>query len=172
MPYFILKDLKNAGVTLHKLSKDFDAGDILIQDSFPVLPVENIESLSCKMQMLAQRLLMQFMENIDFYWDNASPQIGGEYWPVPSDDERTLNWDLSHIEIDRVVRAFGKCESYAIFDNKKWFVRGVTTWAESHNSTPGTIVHRTNKEVVLACSDGYVCIRFYQPIDTDLDNNN
>ena len=55
---------------------------------------------------------------------------------------------------------------FAEFDGKEWLVEVATAWTEQHKLAPGTAAHRTNKEVVIAASDGFLSICAYE-IDPD-----
>lgn len=169
MPHAILKNLKEYGVTIHKVSEKLDEGDILLQESFPVSDEEDLETLSCKCQMKAKDLLMKVLSDFDYYWMSAKPQGKGEYWSMPTDKDRLLDWGLSVTEIKKISRAFGKFDSFAIFDEKEWIVEDLSVWEEEHSVLPGTVVHRTSKEVVIAASNGFVCLRHFF-IDPDFEN--
>ncbi|MBX7227757.1 MAG: hypothetical protein K1X55_17105 [Chitinophagales bacterium] len=166
LPHIILKEIKRSGVTIHKVVTDFDAGQILIQEAFDISSNENLESLSCKSQIVAKRLTSLLLNDFNFYWENSKPQSGGEYWKAPTFDERTIKWTDTVEKIDRISRAFGKFDSFVEFDNKEWIVKDLTVWKEIHNFEIGFIVHKTNKEVVIAASDGFVCLRYFN-IDPD-----
>jgi methionyl-tRNA formyltransferase len=163
LPHIILKRHQLSGVTIHKLAKDFDSGDILLQEKFSVASDENLETLSCKSQMLAARLVQHLIRDLDGYWGRGQPQTMGSYWPAPNEAERTLAWGESVDKIDSVIRAFGKFESYAHFANQDWLIQDATVWRETHKFDPGAVVHRSNHEVVIAASDGYVCLRHFKP---------
>lgn len=103
----ILNNQQRSGVTIHKLTPEFDAGDILLQQGFALEANENLESLSAKYQILAKTMLPRVMENFSAYWQNASTQKGDRsYWPRPTDAERTLDWNQSVAQLDRQCRAF------------------------------------------------------------------
>jgi methionyl-tRNA formyltransferase len=161
LPYVILNGLKNSGITIHKLTEKMDAGDILIQKEFSVIGNDNLETLSFKCQVAAVKALQELVQDIDRLWDRATIQGEGSYWPMPPEELMKLDWNQSVEEIDRVARAFGKFDSCAEFDNQSWVVQDLTTWVESHNYNCGEVAHRTNKEVIIAAKDGFVCLRFF-----------
>lgn len=171
LPWVILKKLKRSGVTIHKLSEDWDAGDIVLQREYSVSDTEVLESLSCKTQMLAVDMLNDVITNIDSLWQNAQPQRLQEgqdnsYWPMPGEQARYIDWNMTVAEIDRIVRAFGKFSALANFDDTLWNVYDVSVWSEQHESIPGSKVHVTNTETVIAAADGYVCLRYFQKNET------
>lgn len=162
LPLIILKKLDFSGVTIHKLNESFDAGDILLQESFKIGEREDLETLSCKSQLLAEKMIVRLFENFEDCWANAVPQGEGEYWEYPTLEEMSFNFGMTVQEIDRIVRAYGKFDSCVDFLGKSWLVWDVNAWEEKHNYVPGTLVHKTNKEYLFAVKDGFVCLRFFE----------
>ena len=162
VPWTILTQQRKTGITIHKLTSNFDTGDILLRKEFAVDPHENLESLSSKLQMQAVEVLWQLMQDFEEKWQNAKPQEeNGSYWSMPSEQDRTIDWKMNVEEIDRIARAFGKFSCYARFDNKDWYVYDLTAWEEPHSKPLGTVVHKTNTEMVIAAADGFVCMRYF-----------
>jgi methionyl-tRNA formyltransferase len=166
LPWIILEELEFSGVTIHKLVEELDAGDIVWQESFKIAATETLESLSARTQMLARRGTEEVLRSFDEQMRRARPQGEGVTWDMPPDQLRTLTWTDRTSDIARTARAFGKFGSYAVFDEKEWLVQDVTVWTEDHDFVPGTVVHRTSLEVVIAALDGFVCLRYFE-IDPD-----
>jgi methionyl-tRNA formyltransferase len=166
LPHLILKGCARGGVTIHKLTPDLDAGDILLQESFPLSEVDDLESVSCRVQMLAPQLLERLLGDFEKSWSDARSQGPSSHWPAPSWPERTLDWTEGVDEVLRVVRAFGKFESCATFGGKDWVVRDAVGWREAHTLAPGAVAHEASREVVIAVADGFVCLRYFD-IDPD-----
>lgn len=87
---------------------------------------------------------------------------------MPGLEDRTLSWSLSVEEIDKRVRAFGNFDSCAVLDGKEWIVQDAVCWVERHDHEPGTVIARTGREILVAASDGYVCLRSFR-IDPDFE---
>ena len=163
LPWIILKDLPEAGITLHKLSQQWDSGDTLLQDRFTVQHNENLESLSAKAQMKAKQLMHVCFQDFDRFWDQAKPQTGaGSYWPYPTQQDRSIDWHSGIVRIDRTCRAFGKAGCFAAFDNQIWLVSDLNAWPEQHQYPPGVVVHKTNTEMIVAASDGLCSMRYFE----------
>jgi len=161
-PLTILHGEEKSATTIHKLEEKLDSGDILHSDDFVVTERENLESISCKLQMAALRSLQTVMTDFEYYWNNATPQKGGTYYPYPDEADRTLQFTDPVEKIDRIVRAFGKLESFAFFDGKKWLVQDACVWQDKHDFKPGQVAHRSSAEVVIAALDGFVCLRYFE----------
>lgn len=162
LPDIILREEKFSGVTIHQMTNELDGGPILIQEKFRIHEREDLETLSCRSQMLAIKLLKKLMNDFENIWENAVPQINGEYWEYPSEESMTFNGKMKIKEIDKIIRAFGKFDSCASFLGKKWLIHDANCWEEEHQYEPDTVIHVTNKEVLLAAVDGFVCIRYYE----------
>ena len=135
-----------------------------MQEDFALQENENLESLSAKHQILANSMMLRLMENFSQYWNNATPQTGeASYWPRPSEADRTLEWHCGVEKIDRLSRAFGKMGSYCQFENQYWIVYRLLAWPAEHQSTPGTVIHKTNTEVIVAAADGLVSLQYFEP---------
>ena len=164
LPWLILTEQSIGGVSIHKLTTEFDAGDILYQSQFEITADENLESLSCKTQMYATQALADLMADFDNRWLNASTQDinKASVWPMPQRAHRTLDWNKSVAELDRIARAFGKFGSYAHFNNHWWWVYDIRVWRQSHREAVGKVVHKSNTEMVISASDGFVCLRLFE----------
>jgi methionyl-tRNA formyltransferase len=167
LPWLILREQIHGGVSIHKLTSEYDAGDVLLQTRFTITPDENLESLSCKTQMYATNALATVMQDFADKWQNAQPQdhTKASLWPMPKRSDRTLEWKKSVLELDRICRAFGKFGSYAFFEDNWWFVFDIKVWQQSHQEPLGKVVHKSNTEMVVAASDGFVCLRLFQPLN-------
>ena len=164
LPWTILLSDKQSGVSIHKLTNDWDAGDIIQQTQFDVIENETLESLSCKSRVAAVECLKWVLADFDNAWDSATPQNSEQasYWGMPTDEDRTINLDQDVDVIDRVVRAFGNFDSFISFDDQKWFVQGATVWKESHSHKPGAVLTHNSNIALLAAKDGYVCLTHFR----------
>ncbi len=108
MPVTILKGLPASGVTIHKLSEQFDAGDILMQESFEVDERETLLTINQKIQRIAEDMLVRCMSHFHEMYEHAIPQneTEQEYWKDPTDLYSKITLEMSDDEIDRRLRAF------------------------------------------------------------------
>ena len=160
-PYILTQHPEIAGFTIHKLSNEFDKGDILHQMAIPVSDQETVETLSARIALRAPDMLSMVLSDLPFYWSEAKPQNErkASYFPPPTETMRTLDWSQSVQEIDKTARAFGRYGSLAQFDGDLWVVYDHDVWAERHHHKPGNVVLRLSREVTIAAKDGYVCLK-------------
>lgn len=163
LPRIILDQHAETGVTLHKLSEQLDSGDILLQEAFPVSSTDTLEVLQARSQLLASKLLIQLLNDFQTHWSNAMHQAGpGSYWQLPTEADRTISWTAPVATTDRLIRAYGKAETLAVFSGRRWRVKEARVWQENHSYHCGQVVHVMKEEVVIAAVDGFVCLRFFQ----------
>ncbi len=160
LPRAILEQHRSWAMTSHKIAPEFDSGDILAREEFGLHAEENHESLNLKLQMAARRLAHRLAHNFEGYWRSAEPQGPGEgeYWPVFTEAERTLDFNAPVSAISRMLRAFGKLECFGWLNGERIFVRQALAWPEPHTLRPGTVMHVNGQEVVVAAMDGAVAL--------------
>lgn len=169
LPWLILKEFSESGVSLHQLSPQWDAGDILLQQAFSLCDRDNLESLSAKTQILATQLVGQCFSDFDRYWRQARPQTGkAEYWSYPPASMRHVDWNSSVKDIDRTCRAFGKAGCIAAFDNKTWLIYDLVAWPDTHHYPIGSVVHKTNTEMIVAAKDGLCSLRYFEAAPSEI----
>lgn len=106
-PCTILKEHGKSGVTIHKITNRFDEGDILLQKEFPVAKDETLDTLTEKAQKVAKTLTEECVNNFEVLWENAKPQGKGEYWAEPTNNDRIITNDMTVVEAEKIIRAFG-----------------------------------------------------------------
>lgn len=161
----IVEDRKVWGVTCHKVSEEFDTGDILEQRKFPIAKDECHESLDLKVQLTAKQLASHVAANFISLWDKAKPQGAGSYTKRWTEADRTLDFSQDVVDVLRRVRAFGLIECMAKINDVTIFVRRVVGWTEPHNYVPGKLIHVDNLSMVVTAKDGYIGIIEWSLLD-------
>jgi methionyl-tRNA formyltransferase len=157
LPIVIIKGLKKTGLTLHKISPDWDAGAIVLQESFPLFGYENIEHLLHESQKLAVKLLKHFIESPEKYWNNSIPQVRkeGDYWPMPKPDAFLINYNQDVGIVEKYLRVHRFTDNQGNLE----FISGVSFWQQSHNFEPGTTLSEKDGVHLVAAKDGLVCFK-------------
>lgn len=106
MPVTLLRGLTVSGVTLHKMEAEFDTGDILLQESFPVGPRDTLETMTAAIREAGGRLCRKLAADFSGYWNSARPQGPGEYWKSPGEEDRTITPETDPERAERILRAF------------------------------------------------------------------
>ncbi|HXA46505.1 MAG TPA: formyltransferase family protein, partial [Burkholderiaceae bacterium] len=101
----IMEEHRTWAMSCHKIAAEFDSGDLLTSENFALHPQECHESLNLKLQMASGRLARRIATNFKPLWDGATPQTGGDYWPLFTPAERTLDFSQPVDMLLRQLRA-------------------------------------------------------------------
>jgi len=154
----ILEDRRTWGLTCHKLAADFDSGDILCAEDFALHDQECHESLNLKLQMASGRLARQVAENLPVLWEQATPQGSGEYWPLFTSRDRTVDFSQTVATILRQLRAFGTLQCFGFANEEPIYIQRAIGWPEAHGNRPNAVVHVDNHTLIIAAKDGYIAL--------------
>lgn len=106
--WVIILDKKKMGVTVHEVIPNLDAGNIFAQYSIPISERETIASLYDKTNVVIRRNLGQVVEKV-LKGYKGKPQRGqSTYCCTRLPQDGYIDWSLSSIEIDRLIRALTK----------------------------------------------------------------
>lgn len=106
MPAAILKGDTKSGITIHKVAKGFDEGDILLQKEVPVYGTDNLETLTLRLQQTLPGLMEHLIRDFDRLWNGARVQGEGEYLKMPEERDYTITDRMGCKEADLILRAF------------------------------------------------------------------
>ena len=167
LPAATLEESPTWGLSCHKIEPEFDSGDVLKMVEFPLTPDEDHDSLDLKLQMAARPLAVDIAAHLVEYWNAATPQGAGRYYPKWSDADRRLDFAQPVAQILRRIRAFGPIECIAQLEKMQLFVRRAVGWTESHKLRPGTVVYVNHLSFVIAAADGYVGLTEWSLINAE-----
>ncbi len=172
LPYIIINDHEASGLSVHKLSPDFDTGDILYQKAIKIDEQTDVEVLSAKIAIHAPDIISSIARDIKNYWEAATPQDNkkASSYLAPSARLRSLNWDSSAKKLNLKGRAFGRFGVISEIENnmgetQKLAIFNFTAWEEEHNHKTGTLLRSSPREIIIAIKDGYICLKEFQPIE-------
>lgn len=106
MPHMLLQGEAEGGVVLHKMARDFDAGDILLDASFPLSPADTLADYMAKTEAAVPGLVSRLIRELPRLLAAARPQVEGTYWPCPTEADWTVTPEMPVETADRVLRAF------------------------------------------------------------------
>jgi methionyl-tRNA formyltransferase len=97
---------KYTGVTIQKISKKMDTGDIALQKEMPIEVSDNVQSLSIKLSLLSGKMILELIDSINDGTIAFRPQ---------DDDQATLaralekedgliNWNKPAAEVHNLIR--------------------------------------------------------------------
>lgn len=169
LPYILLDEPQAAGFTIHKMSGQFDAGDILYQESIAVDDFTDIETLSSRIALRLPDVMSAVMANLPQYWTQATPQDEAKagHYPVPSETLRSLDWNNTVDGLLKLERAFGRFGTLAVIKpdhgaSLKLAIFQFGGWKDNHTHACGTVLRLLPREIVIAVKDGFVCLKDFQ----------
>lgn len=161
LPHVLLKYPEAGGLSIHKMTQEFDAGDVLLQKAIPVLPEDDLETFSAKIVRDGPDLISEVVRNIDHYWDNATPQdeAKASKWDFPDDDMRSVSWTMTPDQLDAIGRAFGRAGWICDIQGSPYWVYQYKSWNEAHHYNCGDVVAIMDREILVAIQDGFVLLK-------------
>ena len=172
MPYIILEEPEAAGVTVHKMTQEYDAGDILFQKKFKIDHTTDIEILSSRAAISGTIILSNIMQDFKKFWRRAKPQKekNASTYDTPPESLRKLDWNKPVADIIKTGKAFGHYGCIAEIEGERLAVFSFNGWQENHGCNPGDIALVLPYEFVVAASDGFICLKEYMMLPDENQN--
>lgn len=155
------------GVSLQKMVRKLDAGDVIGERRFEIPPEMNSLELHDQLALLGADLLR--VELMDYIRGNAAPHPQDEskvtYAKKIEKSESLLNWDMDATSLHNKVRAFvWGPGTYVMLSGKRLKIhRTRIQSADGQQGSPGEILKVNEESVVVACGRGAVEIFEVQP---------
>ena len=155
----VKRKLSSWGVTCHKLSPEFDSGDILETERFPLSQSDGHDILDFKVQLALKRLASRVANNFDSYWTHAQAQEPSEFWHAIQNNENLIDFNQSVVEILDAIRSFGIFGVVGSVNDFKIKIHDAIGWEEPHSYPIGKIIHIHNTALVVSAKDGFMVLR-------------
>jgi methionyl-tRNA formyltransferase len=157
--YAIIEGEKETGVTIMKMVKKMDAGDILAQKAIPITEQDDVGTMFEKLSLLGKDLLLEMLP--DFLAGKITPRPQFEaqatFSPNISREQEKINWHKTAVEIDHQIRGMRPWPgAFTTYQGIRWKLWQATPLKETTDQTPGTIIRREKKALWLACGEGTV----------------
>ncbi|WP_111977234.1 formyltransferase family protein [Algibacillus agarilyticus] len=155
---YLLTHTDAAGVTLHKVTDEFDAGDIIVQAPIAITQDDSLNSLTYKIQALATQLCQQFLIKIEDLYNQAQPQNAAlaTEWPIPTQAERTLNFQFKAKQLKQLHRQYGHYGVFFILGDQCFHTSHIEFLAQTNTLQPGDVVYEDASLLMMACADAYL----------------
>lgn len=156
---------KITGITIMNMDVGLDTGDILCQQSLPIMPNDNAGTLTAKMAQLGADLIVKTIHNLEHITPKKQTEEGACYASKIDKSERKINWCDSAIKIIRKIHAFNPSPGTLTTLNgsllKLW---DANLGAEKSDGDPhpGQIVAITKDGIIIATGSGTLCITSLQ----------
>lgn len=165
VPHIIInEDTEAAGYTIHKLTQQFDAGDILFQQHVFIEENECVERYCAKILASAPSKMTSIMKNIDTSWAQAKEQKhdAASNCTTPNSQMRTLDWSQNVTTIMKTAHAFGRYGCFANIEDRIFNVFACDGWVEKHGLQPGTCITVQNNLAIIAAQNGFIALKEFR----------
>ena len=160
-PTILMHEPEAAGVTIHKITSHFDAGDILAQKRVAISNTDTVDTYSAKIALIVPDMMSAMCADLPAVWQNAVPQDESQatYAPMPDDALRTLDFNRDDVDtIDAKGRAFGRYGVLAQVNGACVTITEYAVWKDKHDIDFGTCVLSSPAQMVVAVKGGYMMI--------------
>jgi len=110
LPWTILNEEKETGLTLFKIDEGADSGDILVQEKIKISEREDSNTLYQKILLAIKKVIEENIENILTQEITYKKQLEEEatYCAIRTMEDGEIDWNKSAKDIDKLIRATTK----------------------------------------------------------------
>ena len=151
------------GVTIMQMDAGLDTGDMLLEETMPILTQDTTASLHDKLASMGAALIVKALTQVGQFKPVKQPAEGVTYAHKIEKAEAAIDWTLSAQSLSQRIRAFdpfpGMTARMAGETVKVWQAHGLAD-APAHASTakPGTLLAIDESGLQVACGDGVLCL--------------
>jgi methionyl-tRNA formyltransferase len=145
------------GITIIKMDKGLDSGDMIYQEKFPLLGNETYKSLAEKLSLMGSEILVKTLKNLRDGKIVATSQNHAEstYAKKIEKAELEIDWNLSAKEIERKIRGLnGSMEAHFMHNGEKIKIYAAEIIDENSCDNPaGKII---DDKLAIQCGKGII----------------
>ena len=154
----------HTGISIIKLTKELDAGDILMQKIIEIKPDDDNITLSNKISHIASLMVICAVEFVEAGLIKPTPQKGNvSYTKKFSKSDAFVNFELDDAEaVVKKVKAFlGYLEAFFRYRGKIYKILKASI--VDKNGVPATVIEANKSSLVVACKNKSVSIQLIKP---------
>lgn len=150
------RGLTHSGVTMHKIARSLDQGDILASGRYEIKPEDDSVDIYLKSGRRALSLVQELMADFDRVWAGGRPQTEKlPYWKRPEQGNMTLDHAMTVAEAGRVYRCFNKMTTVCI-DGRPYYVDGFAAGSVRLGMDDGDNLFVRDDRVLYGLADGHL----------------
>lgn len=161
---------KRTGVCIMQMDVGLDTGDVLMEESIPVLPTDTSETLHEKLAALGAKTLVKTLAQLTQLQKHAIKQNSesSTYAKKINKQECLIDWSLPATTIDNTIRAFNPwpvCESTISGKRVRFWMSQLQAEAQQNTLSPpppGTIISLNKTGVEVSCGEGSILLTILQ----------
>ncbi len=147
---------QESGITIIKMDKGLDSGDMIYQEKISLSSNENYKNLAHKFSLMGAEILIKTLKNLR---DNKCVLIKQDealvtYAKKIEKEESIINWNLPAVEIDRKIRGLcGSMEASFFYNDEKIKIFTAEISSENSGKKSGEII---NDSFWIQCLEGQI----------------
>lgn len=157
----IINGEKETGVTTMRLDAGMDSGDILLQETEPILETDTAQDLHDRLSDMGSRLLLQTLRTLrrgDLLPLPQDPSLAS-YAPPLKKEQGEISWELSAREIDCWVRGLSPWPgAYSFLQGKRLLIHRVSLDSIEMIGTPGKITSLDKGRIQVQTGQGLLSL--------------
>jgi methionyl-tRNA formyltransferase len=151
------------GVSIMRMDKGLDTGDVLMQSSVPISLKDNAGSLTEKLSVAGTKLLIQTLDQLSSLPVQQQDDALASYASKITKQEAQLDWGLSAVDLSRIIRAFNpQPVAYSLLGELRVKIWQAEPINEDSNQPPGEILALTKQGVRVSCGSGVLLLKAIQ----------
>lgn len=152
-------------ITVHKIDKGIDSGDILLEKKIPILPTDDVNTLYRKCAMESPRILIEAYNKLaSGKFVLKKQKTSNKSNRKISDQERLINWNSNVTTVNNLIRALlpPYPPAYTYYKGQKIYVCAARIISRNKR-TPGKICDVASNFIDVECKNG--TIRLFKLLD-------
>jgi len=155
----ILAGDKETGITLMRMDKGLDTGNILATGRLEISDKETSQTLHDRLAIQGAKMLYHILEEIVELPGEKQPEEGVTYAPKIAKEASVIDWQKSAIEIDRQIRAYHPWPvAQTIIDGHMIRIHEAMIFANTNALFAGTIIASTPAGILVQTGEGILSI--------------
>lgn len=167
--HVIINGEKYTGVSIHKMDKNFDTGNILIQNQLPIAANDTMGTIFNKLNRLSGELLIKLLQDYEVY--GMQPGVEQSLLPapvhiapkiLPESSFSKIDWSESAENIERFIRGLNPfLAAFTTFKGITLKVYTADVLYKDVDAKPGTVC-ATGKTIDVVTGKGVLRLRSMQ----------
>lgn len=153
----IINGETTTGITIMKMDKGMDTGDIILQKKCNISMDDTYETLYNKLSKLGADALTEVLNNIDTIEFKKQDDSLATYAPMITKDMGHIDWHKTSLEIANLIRAL-QPGAYTLYNDKILKIHQVENYPTYENAECGKIIDMNKNGFAIKTSDGALSI--------------
>ena len=161
----IINGEKKTGVTIMRISRPLDKGDIITQEELEISRDEDAGHLSRRLSCLGAELLIQTLDKIgsDEVKFITQDESKASYGPKLKKESGLIDWEKDAVSIKNLIRGCLPWPSaYTYLDGKLLKLLEVSVSGPAKGQSGGEVISGSEEGILVACGEGALLIKRLQ----------